>query len=140
MISCLNCLITDVQLQPIVWLQLYRVISERWSCECTNNIWGICNGYDYVCNCTCDQQFGLPLWGPLILLITIGQCIHHVHWIEQYASCACDAHFTKMTIGFFFSMKTCNWSLVCFLNFFIALINYEHDSMLSNSVCNHTCN
>ena len=36
-----------------VWLQmsdyskLYRIVSEKWSSECINNIWGICNGYDY---------------------------------------------------------------------------------------------
>ena len=28
----------------IVRLQLYRMISEKWS---SNNTWGICNGYDY---------------------------------------------------------------------------------------------
>ena len=31
----------------IVRLQLYRMISEKWSSECINNTWGICNGYDY---------------------------------------------------------------------------------------------
>ena len=31
----------------IVRLQLYRMISEKWSSECINNTWGICYGYDY---------------------------------------------------------------------------------------------
>ena len=29
MIGCFNCLITDVRFQPIVRLQLYRMISEN---------------------------------------------------------------------------------------------------------------
>ena len=44
---------STVWLQPTVWLQLYRMLSEKWSCECTNKIWGIFNGYDKPKNCCC---------------------------------------------------------------------------------------
>ena len=50
MIGCFNCPITGVQLQPTVQLQMYRMISEKWSCECTNNnICGICKSNNYFC-------------------------------------------------------------------------------------------
>ena len=42
---------STVWLQPTVRLQLYRMLSEKWSCECTNKIWGIFNGYDKPKNC-----------------------------------------------------------------------------------------
>ena len=47
---------STVWLQPTVRLQLYRMLSEKWSCECTNKIWGIFNGYDKPKNCCSSKK------------------------------------------------------------------------------------
>ena len=80
---------------------------------------------------------------PFVVLA--GQCVRYACVVRLYASCtlAVVVHFTELTVGFFFCMKTYKRWLVCFLNFVILsfwLIGYLIDLVSSNSTCINTCN